>query len=93
MNNDLKDVILQTLEELEDEKEIINDENIDENRCNEKIDTQFLYKLRNKFLVLFEGLQSPNIVDVEKKLDLTINFLEYTLAMIDKKIDETKRDN
>ena len=93
MNNDLKDVILQTLEELEDEKEIINDENIDENRSNEKIDTQFLYKLRNKFLVLFEGLQSPNIVDVEKKLDLTINFLEYTLAMIDKKIDETKRDN
>ena len=76
--NDLKDVILSTLEELENE-EIVEE--------NSKEDIDFLIKLRERLLVFFEGLQSPNLVDTEKKLDLTINYLEYTLAMLDKKIN------
>jgi len=75
--DNLKDVILQTLEELEDDTQT-NTTSIS--------DEMFLKNLREKILVLFEGLQSPNIVDLEKKLDLTINFLEYTLAEIDKKL-------
>ena len=81
MNNNLKDVILQTLEEIEDSNEIIDIEN-----NNLAYDKEFLKKLRERILVLFEGLQSPNINNTEKKLDLTINFLEYTLAQIDKKL-------
>jgi hypothetical protein len=77
--DNLKDVILQTLEEL-DKTEVSNEEN------EEKTDIQFLEKLRERILVLFEGLQSPNINNLDKKLDLTINFLEYTLAEIDKKL-------
>ena len=78
--DNLKDVILQTLEELED--------NTTTCTTTSASDEIFLKKLREKILVLFEGLQSPNIVDVEKKLDLTINFLEYTLAEIDKKLSK-----
>jgi len=77
--NDLKDVILATLEELENEEVIVEE--------NSKEDIDFLIKLRERLLVFFEGLQSPNLVDTEKKLDLTINYLEYTLAMLDKKIN------
>ena len=91
MNNDLKNVILQTLEELEDNKEVIAEK--DNSNIIEKDDLEFLQKLRERLLVLFEGLQSPNIINLEKKLDLTINFLEYTLSMIDKKIDDSKKDN
>ena len=77
--NDLKDVILATLEELENEEVIVEE--------NSKEDIDFLIKLRERLLVFFEGLQSPNLVNTEKKLDLTINYLEYTLAMLDKKIN------
>ena len=79
MNNDLKDVILQTLEELE----INEDENIEDNK---KVDKEFLLKTREKLLVLFEGLQSANVTKLEQKLDLTINFLEYMLSEIDKQL-------
>jgi len=80
LNNDLKDVILQTLEELE-----INEDNIES--INPKlIDKEFLLKTREKLLVLFEGLQSANVTKIEQKLDLTINFLEYMLSEIDKQL-------
>jgi hypothetical protein len=81
MNNDLKDVILQTLEELDEKEENTSSET-------KAIDKEFLLNLKERLLVLFEGLQSPNIVKLDKKLDLTLNFLEYTLAQIEKKLNE-----
>ena len=80
--NDLKDVILQTLEELDEDEESI------ENPTPTSNDKEFLLNLKEKMLVLFEGLQSPNITHLEQKLDLTINFLEFTLAQIEKKLNE-----
>lgn len=82
MNNELKDVILQTLEELDTNEE---NETIESN-SNSKVDKQFLLKTREKLLVLFEGLQSANVTKLEQKLDLTINFLEYMLSEIDKQL-------
>jgi len=82
--NDLKDVILQTLEEIDDDKNNLT--NIENNNTN--VDDKFLINLREKLLVLFEGLQSPNIVNLEQKFDLTLNFLEFTLAQIEKKLNE-----
>jgi hypothetical protein len=94
MNNELKDVILETLEELGGDEEEFDFENENQNCLETKninIDKTFLLNLREKLLVLFDGLQSPNIDNLEKKLDLTINFLEFTLSQIDKKLNE--RDN
>lgn len=62
---------------------------------NENMD-RFLLNLRERVLVLFEGLltlqqvQSSDAVQVEKKLDLTINFLEYLLATIEEKLDKSQ---
>ena len=80
MNNDLKDVILQTLEELETNED--NAESINPKLINK----EFLLKTKEKLLVLFEGLQSANVTKLEQKLDLTINFLEYMLSEIDKQL-------
>jgi hypothetical protein len=53
---------------------------------------QFLQQLRERVLVLFEGFQAPNNKELEAKLDLTLNFLEYLLASVDERIDEIKRE-
>lgn len=46
---------------------------------------RFLNALQERILVLFEGLQSPNNRDIETKVDMILNFLEFTLAIIDEK--------
>ncbi len=43
--------------------------------------------IRERLLVLFEGFQSPNNVNIEAKVDLTLNFFEYLLATIDNRLD------
>lgn len=48
---------------------------------------QFYVNLRERVLVLFEGFQSPNNKNIEAKLDLTLNFLEYLLATIDEELE------
>lgn len=47
----------------------------------------FYENLRERILVLFEGFQSPNNKNIEAKLDLTLNFLEYLLASIDERLE------
>ncbi|TLD87275.1 hypothetical protein [Helicobacter sp. MIT 05-5294] len=46
---------------------------------------KFLNALQERILVLFEGLQSPNNRNIETKVDMILNFLEFTLAIIDEK--------
>ena len=50
-------------------------------------DRHFYVNLRERILVLFEGFQSPNNKNIEAKLDLTLNFLEYLLATIDEQLE------
>ncbi len=51
---------------------------------------QWLQSVRERLLVLFEGFQSPNNVQIEAKVDLSLNFLEYLLATIDTRIETIK---
>ena len=50
----------------------------------------FLQRLRERLLVLFDGLQDDSMVNKEIKFDMVINFLEYMLAMSEKRLDELK---
>lgn len=61
--------------------EEIHEETINDNQ------RQFYANLRERILVLFEGFQSPNNKNIEAKLDLTLNFLEYLLATIDEELE------
>jgi len=71
---------------LEEEEESTTPRNI--------VDKRFLENLRERILVLFEGFQSPNNVEVEAKVDLTLNFLEFLLTSVDEQLDKfNKEDN
>ena len=52
----------------------------------------YLKSIRERMLVLFEGLQSPQNKNLEDKLELTLNFLEYTLATIDERLSESIKE-
>lgn len=45
--------------------------------------TKLLLALREKALVLFEGLQAIETKDLNTKLDLVINYLQYQVSIID----------
>jgi len=47
----------------------------------------YLTSIKERLLVLFEGFQAPNNTNIEAKVDMTLNFLEYTLATIDSRIE------
>ncbi|GAX87304.1 conserved hypothetical protein [Lebetimonas natsushimae] len=80
----IKETILETLQELEEENIIVEQEEKEEN-C----DREFLKHLKERLLILFEGLQSPNTENLDVKLDVTLNFLEYLLVKIDEKLNES----
>jgi hypothetical protein len=113
---ELKDVILSTLAEMEDIKQINNDsksinnikravkkkpevkpevkieiENEDEQKPGNEM--HFLTSMRERMLVLFEGFQAPNNTNIEAKVDMTLNFLEYVLVTIDSRVQELEKEN
>lgn len=49
-------------------------------------EARFLNNIKERILVLFEGLKSAKSEDLETRLDLTINFLEFLLASIEDKL-------
>ena len=115
---ELKDVILSTLAEMEEEESV--KQPLKESATLEKpsLKTQentlkqpkqeeeptsvasthlqggelyFLNSIRERLLVLFEGFQAPNNANIEAKVDMTLNFLEYTLATIDDRIEKLEK--
>ncbi len=113
---ELKDVILSTLAEMEDNestKKVLNSSiNPKVRQKTEKIEItkprqtslvkevvvpssdseiQFLNSLRERLLVLFEGFQAPNNTNIEAKVDMTLNFLEYALATIDERAQQLEK--
>lgn len=49
-------------------------------------EARFLANIKERILVLFEGLKSAEYDEIELRLDLTINFLEFLLASIEDKL-------
>ena len=107
---ELKDVILSTLAEMEDNAlspaptvEETRAASLPEQPAEEKmaagdtpvasIDDEmlFLQNVRERMLVLFEGFQSPNNTEIEAKVDLTLNFLEYLLSTLETRIDHINK--
>jgi hypothetical protein len=97
---ELKDIVLSTLAEIDKDMPLADDENLVKEEDNDTVDTldvnnikeeQFLKNLRERILVLFEGFKSPNTQNIEAKLDLTLNFLEYLLSSIDERLNDYKK--
>ena len=110
---ELKDVILSTLAEMEDDtqepQEIAKKEEdttvvpkqeesliktpSEEVHSNIESELMYLNSIRERLLVLFEGFQAPNNANIEAKIDMTLNFLEYTLATIDARVEKLQKGN
>jgi len=110
---ELKDVILSTLAEMENDvpaqapkkkpfvekkaspalaSEISNEQVFESFESNDS-ELMYLNSIRERLLVLFEGFQAPNNTNIEAKVDMTLNFLEYVLATIDSRVQMLdKRD-
>jgi hypothetical protein len=54
---------------------------------------KYLSSIRERLLVLFEGFQAPNNANIEAKVDMTLNFLEYVLATIDSRVEMLEKGN
>jgi len=100
---ELKDVILSTLAEMECDKpsEAVSSsdfkvqEHIKPSQpiVQVEVDSELMYlsSIRERLLVLFEGFQAPNNSNIEAKVDMTLNFLEYTLATIDERVQTLEK--
>jgi len=68
---------------VEENKTIVKDTSLS------SLDEEMIYlnSIRERLLVLFEGFQAPNNTDIEAKVDMTLNFLEYVLATIDSRME------
>jgi len=110
---ELKDVILSTLAEMEDDTQEVNSESLPKNpnfvpKQEESLikevyeesleqtayaesELMYLNSIRERLLVLFEGFQAPNNSNIEAKIDMTLNFLEYTLATIDARVEKLEK--
>ncbi len=99
---ELKDIVLSTLAEIDnDVPQNENEVSLDKTKTDDNNspttshlhtkEEQFLKNLRERILVLFEGFKSPNTQNIEAKLDMTLNFLEYLLASIDERLSEYKK--
>lgn len=51
----------------------------------------FLRNLKERILVLFEGLNDKQNGDIKLRLDITIKFLEFLLATIENRLDELSK--
>lgn len=99
---ELKDVILSTLKEMEHSKDETLPQEKEEDRAVQDTanssdslspthnEAQFLENMRERIHVIFEGFQSPNNANIEAKVDLTLNFLEYLLSTIETRLKEIK---
>ncbi len=60
-------------------------------QSNESDEVAFLEHSKERLLVLFEGLQAEETKNIEAKLDITLNFLEYYLALIEERLEEKSK--
>jgi len=102
---ELKDVILSTLAEMEDVPTNSKDTKLEtkeelpfkikkkapKKESSNESELVYLNSIRERLLVLFEGFQAPNNTNIEAKIDMTLNFLEYVLATIDKRVETLEK--
>jgi len=102
---ELKDLILQTINEIDQENiDIMNPQtesalldipqnentttihNIDSQNVWVREECDFLELLQERLIVLFEGLNAPHNGNQQTQLQITINFLEYILNVIQERL-------
>ncbi len=82
----IQEHILSSLQELSEDGYIVSEDL--SKKIQTKDESEFLENIRERILVLFEGLQTKDDKNLDKKLDMTLNFLQFLLAAIEKRLEK-----
>ena len=88
--NDAEKKEYENLQKLEENSENLK-EHEEINSVNTLSEEDFLLKIKERILVLFEGLNSFDRGDTEARVELSLKFMEFLLANIDKRISDIKK--
>lgn len=87
--SELRSVVLEALSQMEtsevQEKNVSDREMLSASLIDER---EFLSAQREKLVLLFEGLLSSDVKNLEEKLELTLRYLQFQLSEIDKRLNE-----
>jgi len=72
-------------------EEVIQETKVPESSNSLESEMLYLNSIRERLLVLFEGFQAPNNTNIEAKVDMTLNFLEYVLSTIDSRVEALEK--
>lgn len=95
----VEDEIKLIIKELKNKKDSINldEPNLDDDTINSSLEEykrgelEFLDSVKERILVLFEGLSNFDKGDIEARVELNLKFMEFLLATIDKRAKDIKR--
>lgn len=94
---DAKEVVISTISEisnnLNNEKTIAADSSSVDESTNSNLDSNHidvLIALRERTLVLFEGLRKGKEENIQTKLNMVLSYLEYQLCLIEDAINKSK---
>ncbi len=100
---ELKEFVETALEKIEDRiakdqkakrllaKERMVEESLKEDvTLDSKEEEIFLKHIRERLLVMFEALQSDDVVKLENKVDITLNYMEYLLSVIEDRLEKKR---
>ena len=94
---DAKEVVISTISEisnnLNNEKTIVADSSSVNESTNSNLDSNHidvLIALRERTLVLFEGLRKEKEENIQTKLNMVLSYLEYQLCLIEDAINKSK---
>ena len=80
----------ENLQKLEENSEHLK-EHEEINSVNILSEEEFLQKIKERILVLFEGLNNFDRGDIEARVELSLKFMEFLLANIDKRISDIQK--
>ena len=88
---ELKELILSTLEELDakiEEDGYTPPQVVESQTFSDSKEREFLLHSKERFEVLFDGLNSDENQKAEAKLNLVVNFLQFYLTQIDERLGQ-----
>jgi hypothetical protein len=87
--------VKETITKVEESKPLADKPAVAQESDSSAVDSELMYlnSISERLLVLFEGFQAPNNTNIEAKVDMTLNFLEYVLATIDSRVEILEKGN
>lgn len=90
-----KEAVISTISEFNNDNGnvLANKSNVIDNVDIDKEELAFLFQLREKTLVLFEGLRHKNQDSLESRMNIVIGYLEFQLSIIEDRISRLSNED